>query len=89
MPFANFFDICFVLRKFGTHERFTNEKRTAVDTSDRVWLSGGITGGTGNENITIDTRREDTKESVIDVLPDETRNPASKFSSGAGTEVRR
>jgi hypothetical protein len=38
-------------------------------------MSRGITRCTGKENITFDSRGKDTKEGVINVLPDEARSP--------------
>jgi hypothetical protein len=52
-------------------------------------MSGGITGRTSEENITIDGRGKDTKESVIDVLPDEAGSPGIRVFLRPGTRVKR
>jgi hypothetical protein len=56
---------------------------------ETICMSGGITGGTSKKKFTVDGRGEDTKKSVISVLPDWLEVRPSEFFSGPGTTVRR
>jgi hypothetical protein len=43
-----------------------------LDTHGTMWEAAWITGPASKENITLDGRRKDTKESVVDMFPDKT-----------------